>query len=190
MTPTATLGRYPAGRPLTADQITEFHAARILLLLHLCGTKDRGSGRFRIDGLTKLAKLDFFVRYPDFFRRARAHLEKSAAGPPTGVVEAAMVRHHYGPWDARYYQLLPYLESRELIAVERQDKAFVFVLTESGQAVAKQLAAEASYRDLCGHMAEVKKSLGGKSGDTLKKLVYALFDEEVAQLPLGQVIES
>jgi hypothetical protein len=190
MNPTTALGRYPVGRPLTADQITEFHAARILLLLYLCGTKDRVSGRFRIDGLTKLAKLDFFVRYPDFFRRARAHLDKSAAGPTTEVVESAMVRHHYGPWDARYYQLLPYLESRELIAVERRDKTFVFSLTESGRGVATRLAGEASYRDLCGHMAEVGKVLRGKSGDTLKKLVYSLFDEEVAKLPLGQVIES
>ncbi len=63
---TASLHCYPAGLPLTADQITEFHAARLMLLLHLCGVKNR------IEGLTKLAKLDFFVRYPAFFLRAAA----------------------------------------------------------------------------------------------------------------------
>lgn len=182
MNATTSLDHYPAGLPLTADQITEFHAARILLLFHLCGVKNR------LVGLTKLAKLDFFVRYPDFFQRAARHLE--GKDEPTGVtaVESAMVRHHYGPWDARYYQILAYLEGRELIAVERDDKAFVFSLTDAGLALARRLAGDPAYRDLGTHMKAVKKLLGGKSGDVLKKLVYELFDEEVAKLPLGQVI--
>ncbi len=182
MTPTTALAAYPAGRTLTADQITEFHAARVTLLIHLCGVKNR------IEGLTKLAKLDFFVRYPDFFRRAAEHLKKKTEAAPAGTVESEMVRHHYGPWDARYYQILAYLESRELLAVERRDKTFVFSLTPSGVAVAGRLAGAESFRDLCEQMRAVKKLLGSKSGDWLKKLVYQLFDEEVAQLPLGQVI--
>lgn len=182
MTPTTALDTYPAGRTLTADQITEFHAARITLLIHLCGVKNR------IEGLTKLAKLDFFVRYPNFFQRAADHLKQNAEANRNGDVESAMVRHHYGPWDARYYQILAYLESRAVLTVERRDKTFVFTLTDSGVAVARRLASEDSFQDLCGQMKAVKKLLGTKSGDWLKKLVYQLFEEEVAQLPLGQVI--
>lgn len=183
LTATARLDRFPAGVPVTADQITEFHAARILLLLHLCGVKNR------IAGLTKLAKLDFFVRYPEFFRRAATHLEKKAEATAVAGVESAMVRHHYGPWDARYYQVLPYLEGRELIVVERDEKAFLFTLTDAGLAVAKRLAGDPNYQALGTHMKAVKKLLGGKRGEVLKKLVYELFDEEVAKLPLGQVIQ-
>jgi hypothetical protein len=183
MNVTTSLDRYPAGLPLTADQITEFHAARILLLLHLCGVTNK------ITGLTKLAKLDFFVRYPDFFQRAARHLQTQADDPAVFAIESAMVRHHYGPWDARYYQLLAFLEGRELIAVERDDKTFVFSLTEAGFTLAKRLAGETAYKDLCTHMKAVKKLLGNRTGDGLKKLVYELFDEEVAKLPLGQVIK-
>jgi hypothetical protein len=189
MKATASLDRYPIGRPLTADQITEFHVARLLLLIYLCGTKDKASGRFKLDGLTKLAKLDFFVRYPDFFQRAMKHLGLKIGTGRSIPVESPMVRHHYGPWDARYYQLLGYMESRELITVERYNKSFVFVLTEAGRDVAKRLSDEASYNDLCSRMKDVKEGLKGKSGDWLKKLVYALFDAEIANLPLGQVIE-
>jgi DNA-binding PadR family transcriptional regulator len=184
MTPTTALDTYPAGRTLTADQITEFHAARIMLLIHLCGVKNR------IEGLTKLAKLDFFVRYPNFFQRAADHLKQKSEGTANGNVESAMVRHHYGPWDARYYQILAYLESRAVLAVERRDRTFVFTLTDAGVAVARRLAGEDSFQDLCGQMKAVKKLLGAKSGDSLKKLVYQLFEEEVAQLPLGQVIRQ
>ena len=60
------VGLQPVSLPLAADDIVEFHAARLLLLMEICGVKGR------IDGLTKMAKLDFFSRYPDFFEVARA----------------------------------------------------------------------------------------------------------------------
>jgi hypothetical protein len=174
MNATTSLTRYPAGLPLTADQITEFHAARLLLLFHLCGLKNQ------VVGLTKLAKLDFFVRYPDFFQRAARHLEKQSAQPAVSIVESAMVRHHYGPWDARYYQVLAFLEGRELIAVERHDKTFIFSLTGAGFGLATRLKGEPAYQDLCTHMKAVKKLFGKKRGNVLKNLIYELFDEEVA----------
>jgi hypothetical protein len=37
-------------------------------------------------------------------------------------------------------------------------------------------------------MKAVKKEFGSKSGSTLKKLIYQLFDEEVGKKPLGEVI--
>ena len=42
------VGTLPMSLPLAADDIVEFHAARLLLLMHVCGVKGR------IDGLTKL----------------------------------------------------------------------------------------------------------------------------------------
>jgi hypothetical protein len=189
MIPAASLDHYPIGRPLTADQILEFHAARLILLISLCGTKVKTTGQLKIEGLTKLAKLDFFVRYPDFFRRAKLHLSGHADGGRSAPVESAMVRHHYGPWDARYYQVLAFLESRVLITVQKADKTFIFILTEAGQDVAKKLAEQDSYADLCARMIEVKKVFQSKSGEALKKLVYALFDAEIANLPMGRMIE-
>lgn len=189
MNSTASLHSYPAGRPLTADQITEFHAARLILLIHLCGTKDKVTGRPKIEGLTKLAKLDFFVRYPSFFQFAKAHVKsENVVNTTSNIVDSEMVRHHYGPWDPRYYQLLAYLESRELITVEKQNQAFVFSLTEIGLELAKLFVNEKSFQGLCDQMLEVKKLFGSKSGDALKKMVYSLFDQQIAKLPLGQVI--
>ncbi len=180
------LGHYPAARPLNADQIVEYHAARLLLLIHLCGSK-----KGELHGLTKLAKLDFFVRYPDFFERAAAAeygpFYSEVAGSPA-VQDSGMIRHHYGPWDPRYYQVLGYLEGREMINVEKHKRTFVFVLTGSGRDVAESLAIEVPFKDLVTQMHKVKALFGGKSGDWLKKLVYRVFDAEVASLAMGQVI--
>lgn len=173
---------YSAGLPLLADDIVEFHASRLILLLALVGAG--GS----IKGLTKLAKLDFFVRYPDFFAAVLANSQQSVPFSD-GFTESSMIRYHYGPWDPRYYHVLAYLESKGLVKIDKVDgKAFQFTLTDLGQEIASKFAADPNFESLVEHMAKVKKTLGSKTGSSLKKLIYATFDKEVTQLPLGEII--
>lgn len=176
------LDSYPAGLPLTADQITEFHAARILLLIHVCGTKNR------IVGLTKLAKLDFFVRYPEFLQQAATYMNSQIELTEVADTESRMIRYHYGPWDPRYYQVLAFLEARELLDVQKEKNAFVFCLSPAGVARAKHLAREPAFSILYTHMKTAKKIMGSKSGNAIKNIVYEIFRKEVANLPLGEVI--
>jgi hypothetical protein len=177
-----TLAARDKALPIAADEVTELHAARMLLLLKLCGSKGR------IEGLTKLAKLDFFCRYPEFFERAAAAIETEVKAM-IDVNESPMIRHNYGPWDQRYYQLLPYLEARGLISVTQQGTGYSFSLTSKGTALAEGLAQELPFQNLRDHMQEVKKAFGQKNGSQLKKLIYKLFPDEVARRPRGEVIE-
>jgi hypothetical protein len=176
-----TLGRTPISLPLPADDITELHAARLLLLFHHCGSGDK------IDGLTKMAKLDFFVRYPSFFDRAAKHLGKTATSA-SEQTESFMVRHHYGPWDKRYYQVLAFLEARGLIRVEKLGKTYEFTLTALGQEKSKSLSKSKPFVSLVAQMKEVKRVLGRMNGTKLKNIVYEIFDEEVKQRKLGEII--
>lgn len=164
----------PASLPLVANDMVEFHAARLLLLLRICGTARR------IDGLTKLAKLDFFVRYPAFFQQVTDPTRDVSSRGDHG-----MIRYRYGPWDPRYYQVLPFLEARELITVQARGRALTFRLTSQGDEVATALLAEPQNSDVADHMRAVKQTLGKKSGTALKDLVYATFAREIAALPLG-----
>ena len=129
----------PAGIPILADDVLEFHAGRLLLLFKICGTANK------IDGLTKMAKLDFFVRYPQFFDVLCEKLGKSSTASPS-MVESSMVRFHYGPWDRRYYHVLSYLEAKGLLTVTRKGKQFEFELTELGKQVANQLAKDTGFQ--------------------------------------------
>lgn len=176
------LAKIPAGVSLLADDFVEFHAARLLLLLGLCGTNDR------IDGLTKLAKLDFFVRYPQFFDKVciSSGLQNQSV---SNSVESSMVRHHYGPWDHRYYDVLAYLRSRGLIQITKESNTYKFKLTVTGKQLVKRLIEEPSYSQLCEQMRRVKEAFGKKAGSTLKNLIYKVFQEEVAQKLMGEVIE-
>ncbi len=176
------LADLPAGRSLLADDLLEFHAARLLLLHRVCGV----SGR--IDGLTKLAKLDFFVRYPAFYAAACQVLGQTEP-PQTGGLEAPMVRHHYGPWDKRYYHILAFLEGTRLLSVTTQPNgSYRFVLTPEGVAIADSLLNAEPYEEVVTQMRHVKRVLGHRSGDWLKKFIYSQFDKEVANRLLGEVI--
>jgi hypothetical protein len=155
-------------------------------LLHICGIKGG------IDGLTKMAKLDFFARYPDFFEAARATLtdtiEPGAQSATDERVESAMVRHHYGPWDKRYYHVLAHLESKQLITVTKHGKSYRLALTPLGVERAAALAARPPFAPLVDRMRDIKKAFSGKKGTFLKNLIYRLFDKEVGKRSMGERI--
>jgi hypothetical protein len=100
-----------------------------------------------------------------------------------------MIRFHYGPWDNRYYHILSYLEAKGLIQIAPKGNMYELKLTKRGHEVASQLAKHEEFSELVGHMKQVKKVLGAKAGSTLKNLVYQLFEYEVANRPLGEVID-
>jgi hypothetical protein len=199
------IGTRPASLPLSADNVVEFHAARLLLLLEVCGVAGR------IDGLTKMAKLDFFARYPDFFNVAVARLPTRASsrtGLPEAadhravlaidplserddraVIESVMVRHHYGPWDKRYYHVLAHLEAKALITVTKVDSTYRLALTDLGKQRAKALAAARSFSSLVERMREIKIAFGKKNGTFLKNHIYKVFEEQVERRPMGQAIK-
>src|SRR4051812_43483899 len=93
-----------------------FHAARILILIAFCG-KPRTSPKGvlpGIEGRTLLAKLDFFLRYPAYLRKAAQIRDAVVLGESVlrvaaneaNSVESRMVRYLYGPWDHLYYPAL------------------------------------------------------------------------------------
>lgn len=183
----ANLLNQPAGQPLLADDILELHAARLLLLVLHCGTKTKGTGLTRVDGLTKMAKLDFLVRYPEFFEKLAHYLGQSVS-TPLHDVESSMVRFHYGPWDDRYYHILDYLESRELLHVEKDGNTYKFAITPSGAVVASTLSGDQAYADLVQHMRVVKQVAGKYQGTKLKDLIYEVFGKEVVDRKMGEAI--
>jgi DNA-binding PadR family transcriptional regulator len=184
------LAQYPAGSTLVSEDIIEFHASRILLILRICGQKDQIRKIYKISGLTKLAKLDFFVRYPEFFRRylRKQNIQTIDLLNHVGGIESRMIRFHYGPWDQRYYQLLPFLEARDLITVEKDKGTFTFFLTEKGEQMADDLKSTDEFESLSNNIKNVNLVLGKMVGSKLKNLVYEMFETEVTNKSMGTII--
>lgn len=158
--------------------------ARLLLLI------DAFSGRRgTLQGRTKLAKLDFLLRYPAFFRRAlrirnvEADLPEPSAMENT--IEQRMVRFRYGPWDPAYYALLGSLLGRGMIEAIPQARFIGFRATDAGQALATQLAATEAWADVAERASLLKRAFPTQGGAFLKDFVYEHFPE-VTQASWGE----
>jgi hypothetical protein len=158
--------------------------ARILMLID---TFSRGSGRSRragsLEGRTKLAKLDFFVRYPDrlavALRDAGASEEEVlSVVADQAPIEQKMIRYRYGPWDPSYFAILGALVGQQLIEVVPLGgrKGNGYRTTEAGHELATQFYDDESWHEITRRMELLRKHLN-KSGDNLKKLVYDTFPD-------------
>lgn len=119
------------------------HLGRLLILFNIfSGT----SGTSPVNGITKLAKLDFLLRYPLYLKKA---LEKRN-GTKKSIeqinikeyekksVESKMIRYRYGPWDFLYNQLINVLVAKGLIQLSKIGNMISFVLSLKGFEISKK----------------------------------------------------
>lgn len=158
---------------------TDYHLARLLLLVDAFSVNGD-----RLEGLTKLAKLDFLLRYPVFLERLLDRRGKAwpAGAAPTyaerQAVESRMIRYKYGPWDNRYYALVGALVGKGLVEAAHRNGHLSVTTTELGRAVAKSLAATDAWRTAW-HRSELLKRWFDRSGNQLKEMIYRELPEVV-----------
>jgi hypothetical protein len=163
-------------------QPSEEGEARLLILISTFTGKSRS-----LEGRTKLAKLDFLLRYPRFLRRGltiRGAAEEVVADiPDREDVDSRMVRYRYGPWDPAYYALLGRLVGKRLVEPTPFERGIGYRATEEGQAVAKRLQYTEDWA-IVGRRARLLKKHLDLSGANLTRFVYENFPE-VAQASWG-----
>lgn len=165
------------------------HMARLLMLL------DAHSGKTNrpVEGVTKLAKLDFLLRYPNCLERALIAKHKSIAEAriqdfERTTIESKMVRFRYGPWDHRYRRWIALLVGKGLIHAGIEGKTVKLWLTDAGHSAAKTLKSLPDLGDLSGRAKLVAKAFGALSGTALKDFVYETFPE-ITTMRWGDAID-
>jgi hypothetical protein len=161
------------------NESVDYHVARLLILIDAFTV-----GGERLDGLTKLAKLDFLLRYPVFLERLLDRSRKAwpeGAGPTSAerrAVESRMIRYKYGPWDNRYYALVGALVGRGLVEASLVDGRLSLAMTDLGRGAARELAATEVWRAAHARSALLKRWFD-VPGNQLKKLIYRELPEVV-----------
>jgi len=157
-----------------------YHQARVLLLIDAVSSE--ASHARKLDGLTKLAKLDFLIRYPALAHVVLDDLESHDQGMSLSIedhdapteVEDPMTRYKFGPWDDRYYPVLGALVARGLIRYARGRRGSVaLVPTPAGKTVAEALASDPYWSPVARRCVAVAKASAGLSGNALKERIYA-----------------
>lgn len=156
-----------------------YHQSRVLLLVDAVAAEP-GHAR-KLDGLTKLAKLDFLVRYPalavvildgietdDY----RLHVDPTDRGTPTDV-EDPMIRYKYGPWDDRYYPVVGALVSRGLLRYVRGRRgSLALAPTATGRQIAEDLRGDDMWLDIADRCQLIAQASTGLTGNALKERIY------------------
>jgi hypothetical protein len=167
----------------------DMHLGRILILLRAFSGK---KGTYEINGLTKLVKLDFLLRYPVYLEKA---LEKKKAPPETAKVldyerksiESSMIRYHYGPWDPRYRFFINLLIGKGLVRISLTERTINIGLTELGFEKANELSENINFADTTWR-ARLLKMHFDIGGTNLKNFIYQTFPE-IVSLDLGEEIK-
>lgn len=155
--------------------------ARILLLIDAF-SRD-GEEQRTLEGRIKLAKLDFFLRYPKYLQRVliirkasnRSLRVNADAAQDESPIDARMMRYRYGPWDPAYYAILGSLIGRGLIDMIplAGRNGFGYRTTSLGAIVAGNLADDESFEDIVQRARLLRQHLD-LTGTYLKELVYKI----------------
>lgn len=144
----------------------------------------------RLDGLTKLAKLDFIARYPDLEPEVARALfgsdaDEQSSHTATALTAAPMIRYRYGPWDDRYYPVLGALVGRGLVRFVKGKRGAVgMALTPLGKRLVKLLDSDITWSPVMARYREVAGRFGTQNGSSLKDAIYRALPY-LASTPLG-----
>lgn len=167
----------------------DIHLGRILILINEFSGSE---GKDTIKGLTKLAKLDFLLRYPVYLERAMISINKNpdrvkVKSYERSSVESKMIRFKYGPWDFRYRKFINELVGKGLIYLVPNGRSILIGITDKGKLVSNQLKVEKLNQDLA-KRANIIKSNFNKSGTNLMHFIYKTFPE-IGTLKYGTEIK-
>ncbi|HUT61639.1 MAG TPA: hypothetical protein VM238_19450 [Phycisphaerae bacterium] len=163
------------------DLSPEFHAARLLVLLDAFAEGNRGGA---VEGLTKLAKLDFLLRYPVMLERAlqakrHSTREVRLEDHERYSVESEMVRYRFGPWDHRYREFLNVLVAKGLASISIEGRKVVIAATGAGRGVAEHLAANGLFEPYA-RRAKLLKRHFDLTATNLMRFIYDTFPEIIS----------
>ncbi|MHB8389916.1 MAG: hypothetical protein ACYDBH_10090 [Acidobacteriaceae bacterium] len=163
------------------DDQPDLHAARLLVLISAFSEGGQGGA---VEGLTKLAKLDFLLRYPVMLERAlsakgRSTREVELKDHERLSVESEMVRYRFGPWDHRYREFLNILVGKGLVTAGVEGRKVLIGLTERGLTLAAELRASAEFQDYARRSALLKRNFDVQA-TTLMRFIYETFPEVVS----------
>lgn len=165
------------------EENDELHLLRILILIDTLSGKNQTQ---EVDGINKMVKLDFLLRYPVALERALIYIGKNKDINKIEMkafekenVESQLMHFQYGPWDNRYRRFLTILESKELITLSVKGQTVKIGITNSGHQVVKKTVDLPEFQDYIVRSKLIKSNFNKLSPKALIDFYYNVFPEMV-----------
>lgn len=172
------------------ENADDLHLSRLLVLLSAAGGRKRTK---TVEGITKLAKLDFLLRYPTCLERALRAIQDrperaQVQSHERTSIESKMIRFRYGPWDGRYRRWIALLVAKGLAVTYVQGTTVHVGLSERGVTIADQLRDLPEFSDIDARSRVIVSAFGTYSATRIKDFVYRTFPE-IVTMKWGEDIE-
>ena len=167
----------------------EFHLPRILMLLAEADSRASKT----VEGIMKLAKLDFLLRYPNCLERLLVFQDKKTDKLKIQYyertsIESKMIRFRYGPWDTRYRRWIGILVAKGLAVTFKKGNTVNVGLTQKGREITVILGKLPEFADYKTRSKMIYTSVGSMGATKLKTLIYKIFPE-IIDMKWGREIQ-
>jgi hypothetical protein len=168
---------------IDSDEINSI--VRMLILIDTFAGKNSNG---KIEGITKLAILDFLLKYPVALDRT---LEKQKTLGNKAInkkgfelesyevnsIDAKMMRFNFAPWDFKYRRIVSILKAKGLISVDLEGNKVALQITSNGIDMAKEIRSLNNYKYLIKRCKIIKTVFGNWSKKKLIDMIYITFPE-------------
>lgn len=161
------------------------YLVRMLILIDTFAGKN---GNGKIEGITKLAILDFLLRYPAALNKTLEEQEIQGnkkvnkkkfqlQSYEVNSIDAKMMKFNFAPWDFKYRRIVSILKAKNLIKLQLEGKKNVLKITSKGSDTANKIKALKNYEYLIARCKIIKSVFGSWSQKKLIDMIYSTFPE-------------
>lgn len=170
---------------ITIDSDDTNNIIRMLILIYTFAGKN-GTGK--IEGISKLAILDFLLRYPVALDKVLENQELKGnktinhkrfqlQSYEVNSIDAKMMKFNFAPWDFKYRRIVSILKAKDLIQVNLDGKKTVLRIKSNGIDTAKKIQDLKDYEYLVVRCKIIKSVFGSWSQKKLIDMIYIVFPE-------------
>jgi hypothetical protein len=158
---------------------------RMLILLDtFAGRKKNG----KVQGITKLAILDFLLKYPAALDKVLEKQEREGnkainkkrvilQSYEINSIDARMMKFNFAPWDLKYRRIVSILKAKDLIQIDIEGKKIVLGISNKGIDISRKLSDFNNYEYMAVRSRIIKTVFGNWSQRKLIDMMYLTFPE-------------
>lgn len=162
----------------TLDNDVNSKLSRLLILIYelVSGDNDK-----KIEGISKLAKLDFLLASPSLLKRIikKPGAIKKITIPDYEIdsIENSLNFYRYNPWDENYRRLLNILIAKNLVSIKIENKSYYILITPRGTEIVNDLYKDKSFEEFKIRAKLLRTYLGNYSDSYLRMYFQKEFPE-------------
>lgn len=162
----------------TVESDINTQLARIMILVYsLCGVQNNK----KIEGVNKLAKLDFLLKSPLYLKKGLTRLNTRITIEVKSFesisIESKMNLYRYIPWDENYRKLLNIIIAKGLVNISFEKDDYFIQISNNGIKLVEELKKDRYFKEFFNRSKIISTHFGSYSEEFLNRFFALHFPE-------------